>query len=277
MRVRLLLSLLIMFIFTSVATAQTAEEIIEKNVAARGGAEKFAAIHSIMVKTVEEANWGGRGSSALSIMRPDRMRFYYEWRGSPKAKPITIVWAFDGEVAWSADQRKGLQAPIKMTGDDLGKMREMATSQFAESFNELKANGNAVELVGKDAVDGAQCYKIRFTHGDTVLRYAYYDQQSFLVVRSELIGHRKSKEDHLGVAVTDYRNVDGILFPHTFKIESVDASPFALARGLPLPFVFVGNKKNSTTSTVQSIEINPDMDERSFQIPGNARAEPAKH
>lgn len=275
MRVRLLLSLLLISVFPSVATAQTAEEIIEKNLAARGGADKLAAIHSMMVTTVEEANWGGRGSSALSIMRPDRMRFYYEWRGSPKAKPITEVWAFDGEVAWWADQRKGLQAPIKMTGDDLRKIREIATSQFAESLSELKANGKTVELVGKDAVNGTQSYKIRFTnHGE--VRYAYYDPQSFLIMRYDAVSHRKNNEVLLGVAVSDYRSVNGILFPHTFRIDSVDMSPFSVARGLPAPFAFLGNKKNSTISTIQRIEINPDMDESSFQMPGNATPEPTK-
>lgn len=276
MRVRLLLALLMISIFTSVATAQTAEEIVEKNVVARGGAEKLAAIHSMMVKTLEEANWGGRGSSVLSIIRPDRMRFYYEWRGVGRRAPLsTMIWAFDGETAWAADQRKGLNSPIKMEGNAVEEFREMARGQFIELPSELRASGITVELAGTEPVDGAQCYKIRFLHGDAV-RYAYYDPHSFLVVRYEILGHRKSKEVPFRIAVSDYRSVDGILFPHTFKIESVDTSPFAVARGLPVGFAFVGGKKNSTTSTVQSIEINPDMDESSFQIPGNATAKPAK-
>jgi len=275
MQLRLLLSLLLIPVFPSVATAQTAEEIIEKNIVARGGAGKLVAIHSMMVTTVEEANWGGRGSSVLSVMRPDRLRFYYEWRGAPKAKPITVVWAFDGEVGWWADQRKGLQAPNKMTGDELDKIREIARSQFAESISELQTNGNIVELIGLDAVAGKQCYKIRFTNRGEV-RYAYYDPQSFLIVRYEAVSHRKNNEVLLGVAVSDYRTENGVLFPHSFRIDSVDMSPFSVARGLPAPFAFLGNKKNSTTSTIQTIEINPDMDENSFRIPGNAPPEPTK-
>ncbi|HKW35361.1 MAG TPA: hypothetical protein VJN92_20275 [Candidatus Acidoferrum sp.] len=264
-------------ILVSVATAQTAEEIIGKNIEARGGTEKLAAIHSMVVRTVEEASWGGKGSSVLSIMRPDRMRLYWEWRGGPKGPLLTMIWAFDGEIAWWADQHKGLQAPNKVTGDGVEEFRRMARHQFAESVGDFHKNGDTVELVGQDSVEGAQCYKIRFTnHGE--VRYAYYDTQSFLVVQYEVIGHRKNKkdkEDVFRVAVSDYRWVNGILFPHKFRIDGIDASPFAVARGLPLGFAFV-TKKNSMTSTIQTIEINPDMDENTFQIPGKATQEPGK-
>lgn len=277
MKLRLLLILLHASILVSVATAQTAEEIIGKNIEARGGTEKLAAIHSMVVRTVEEASWGGKGSSVLSIMRPDRMRLYWEWRGGPKGPLLTMIWAFDGEIAWWADQHKGLQAPNKVTGDGVEEFRRMARHQFAESVGDFHKNGDTVELVGQDSVEGAQCYKIRFTnHGE--VRYAYYDTQSFLVVQYEVIGHRKNKkdkEDVFRVAVSDYRWVNGILFPHKFRIDGIDASPFAVARGLPLGFAFV-TKKNSMTSTIQTIEINPDMDENTFQIPGKATQEPGK-
>jgi hypothetical protein len=110
------------------------------------------------------------------------------------------------------------------------------------------------------------------------VRYAYYDPQSFLVVRYEIAGHRKNKnkEVDLGVSVSDYRNTNGILFPYAFKTEALLTNPFALARGLPLVFAFHDIKKDWTTSTVQSIEINPDMDENSFQMPGSEAAASAK-
>lgn len=279
MKLRLLLILLHASILVSVATAQTAEEIIEKNIEARGGAEKFAAIHSMVVRTVEEANWGGKGSSVLSIMRPDRMRLYWEWRGVGRKAPlVTVVWAFDGEIAWWADQHKGLQAPNKVTGDGVEEFRRMARRQFAESVGEFQKNGETVELVGQDSVEGAPCYKIRFTNQGEV-RYAYYDEQSFLVVEYETVGHRKNKKEKevvFRVAVSDYRWVNGILFPHNFRIDSIDTSPFAVALGLPQGFAFEGRKKNSTTSTIQTIEINPDLDESTFQIPGKAMQDPGK-
>ena len=277
MKAYLLLALLVVCIFPSIVSAQTAEEIIEKNIAARGVAEKFRAIHSVMVTTVEEANWGGRGSSVLRIMRPDRMRFDYIWQANPKSTIIPTTTAFDGKAGWWADQHKGLQTPHAVTGDTLEELREQAQKQFAESLSELQANGNKVEFVGKDAVEGKSCYKIRFTTHTGHVRYAYYDAESFLIVRTEQeVFMKNKKEELLTTAISDYRSVNGVLFPHTFKIDSWLTSAFASAEWLPLPMAFFERKKYFTTSIVQSIEINPDMDESSFQIPGTSMVEPTK-
>ncbi|PYU02218.1 MAG: hypothetical protein DMG38_00995 [Acidobacteria bacterium] len=230
MKAHLLVALLIVCILPSIASPQTAEEIIERNIAARGGTEKFRAIRSIKVTTVEEANWGGRGSSVLRTMRPDRMRFDYTWQGAPKAPIIPTTSAFDGKVGWWADQHKGLQTPHAVTGDTLEELREQAQKQFAESLSELQANGNKVEFVGKDAAQGKSCYKIRFTTHTGHVRYAYYDAESFLIVQTEQeVFMKNKKEELLSTAISDYRSVNGILFPHTFKIDSWLTSAFAQA------------------------------------------------
>jgi hypothetical protein len=277
MKAHLLLALLVVCIFPSIASPQTAEEIIERNIAARGGTEKLRAIHSMRVTTVEEANWGGRGSSVLRIMRPDGMRFDFTWQASPKAPIITTTTAFDGKAGWWSDQHKGLQTPHTVTGDTLEELREQAQKQFAESLSELQANGSKVEFVGKDAVEGKLCFKIRFMTHTGHVRYAYYDAESFLIARTEQeVFMKNKKEELLTTVITDYRSVNGVLFPHTFKIDSWLTSAFASAEGLPLPMAFFERKKYFTTSIVQTIEINPDMDESAFQIPGSSMAEPTK-
>jgi len=277
MKAHLLVALLIVCILPSIASSQTAEEIIERNIAARGGTEKFRAIRSMKVTTVEEANWGGRGSSVLRILRADRMRFDYTWQANPKAPIITTTTAFDGKAGWWADQHKGLQTPHTVTGDTLEELREQAQKQFAESLSELQANGNKVEFVGKDAAQGKSCYKIRFTAHTGHVRYAYYDAESFLIVQTEQeVFMKNKKEELLTTTISDYRSVNGILFPHTFKIDSWLTSAFASAEWLPLPMAFFERKKDFTTSLVQTIEINSDMDESLFQVPGASGVEPTK-
>src|SRR5713226_69361 len=277
MKAHLLPALLVFCIFPSIASAQTAEEIIERNIAARGGAEKLRAIHSMRVTTAEEANWGGRGSSVLRIMRPDRMRYDFTWQGAPRAPIIMTTNAFDGQAGWWADQHKGLRTPHAVTGEALEELREEAQKQFAESLGELQANGSKVEVLGKDAVAGKPCYKIRFTSHTGNVRFAYYDAESFLIVRTEQVVLMKNKKQELiATTIGDYRSVNGILFPHSFRAESWLVSAFASAEGLPLPMAFFERKKNFTTSLVQTIEINPDMDESLFATPGANTVEPMK-
>lgn len=271
-------ALLLICIFPSFLAAQTAEEIIAKNVAARGGAEKFLAIRSMLVTTFEESNWGGTGSSILRIARPDRMRFDYTWKATRNASVISIVTAFDGKVGWWADQHKGVQEPNTVSNDQLKLLQEQAEHQFAKSYGELQASGNTIELIGREAVEGKPCYKIRFKSTGGQIRFVYYDAESYLVVRTDdIVSMKDKKERHLTTSIGDYRSIDGILFPHAFKVDAAMTSAFASAENLPLPFVFFERKKDSTTSTVKTIEINPRIDDSLFQIPSTSKAEQSKH
>ena len=273
MRAHLSLALLAVCVFPSMTSAQTAEEIIERNIAARGGAEKFGAIHSMVVRTEEEANWGGRGTSVLRIMRPDRMRFDYTWQANLKVEGFTNIMGFDGQTGWATGLYRGKQEGKTITGDGLEAVREDAQSQFEESLGDPQAKRDQVELLGMEAVEGKPCYKVRFTTHTGWVRYAYYDAESFLVVRNDQVLSKSGskKEKLLTTAISDYRSVNGILFPHTFISISYLTCPFASARGLPLPMAFSEIKRDRTTSTIEAIEINPAMDESTFQMPTKIR------
>jgi len=275
MSVYLFPGLLWVCILPGIGSGQTAKEILAKNIGARGGADQLQAIHSMTVSTVDEANWGGRGSSVLRIMRPDRMRFDYTWQANERAPLITIITAFDGKVAWWADQHKGLEVPNTVTGDQLQRLREQAKHQFEASFDDLQESGDKIELLGKETAEGKSCYKIRFTTPSGEIRYVYYDEESFLVLRNDLVVPLKNgKEKLVTTIIGDYRSEGGIIFPHTFKVESVLTSAFAAANGLPLPMIFFEGKKGFTNSIVNKIEINQELNESVFQVPGTSTVPP---
>jgi hypothetical protein len=271
MRAHIFLAVLAVCIFPLVTSAQTAEEIIDRNIAARGGPEKFEAIHSMVVRTHEEANWGGTGTSVLRIMRPDRMRFDYAWQANLKAEGITIIEGFDGQKGWQTDLYGGKQKGKTMTGDELEAARGGVQNQFEESLSNLQAKGNKVELVGMEAVEGKPCYKIRFSTHTGRVRYAYYNAESFLLVRNDQVLSKSGKEKRLTTMISDYRPVNEILFPHTFISISYFTCPFASAIDIPWSFILGGRKSNRMTSTVGAIEINPAMDESAFQMPATIR------
>jgi hypothetical protein len=277
MKAQLLIALLAALAFPMQGSPQTAEEIIAQNIAARGGAEKFAAVHSLRVATVDHANWGGTGSSVLQLMRPDRIRVDYSWQANRKSELIRIIMSSDGKAGWWADAHKGLQTPNTMTVAQIGPLREGALGLWATSLGDLSAAGFKVELVGSEAVDGKPCYKVRFATQSGQERYAYYDAKSFLVVRYDVVLHGKKKDETRTVDVSDYRSESGILFPHMFTAHAVLTSAFALAEELPLPFAFFSVKKDSATSSVETVEINPGMEESSFQAPAPGAPEQAKH
>ena len=275
MKTHLLLILSAACIFPSTSSAQTAEEIIARNIAARGGAERFRAIHSMVVRTHEEANWGGTGTSTLRVMRPDRMRFDYSWQANPKAEGFTSTLGFDGQTGWQIAFIKGKRKMVTIPAEALDLLREGAQNTFEEPLIDPKATSNKVELLGTETVEGKQCYKVRFTSRTGQIRYAYYDAESFLEVRNDqVVDTKKGKEKLLTTMISDYRSVSGILFPHTFTSIAFLTCPFASVRGIPLPMAFSAIKRDRSISTIEGIEINPAMDESTFQMPATSAVIP---
>jgi outer membrane lipoprotein-sorting protein len=277
MKAQPLIALLAVLAVPVLGSAQTAEEIIAQNIAARGGTAKFAAVHSLRVATVDHTNWGGTGSSVLQLMRLERIRVDYSWQANRKSELIRVIMSSDGKEGWWADAHKGLQTPNTMTVAQIEPLREGALGLWATSLGDLNAAGFKVELVGSETVDGKPCYKIRFTTQSGQERYAYYDAKSFLVIRYDVVVHGKKNDKTLTVDVSDYKSERGILFPHMFTAHAVLTSAFALAEGLPSPFAFFTVKKDSATSSVETIEINPGLEESSFQAPALGAPEHPKH
>jgi len=151
MKAHLFLVLSAACIFPSTSSAQTAEEIIAWNIAARGGAERFRAIHSMVVRTHEAANWGGTGTSTLRVIRPDRMRFDYSWQANPKAEGFTSTLGFDGQTGWQIAFVKGKKKTVTIPVEALDILREGAWNALEEPLIDPKATGNKVELLGLKA------------------------------------------------------------------------------------------------------------------------------
>src|SRR5215813_3351059 len=94
------------------AHATTVDELLAKNLEARGGADKVAAIKTL--KSQGKLVFGGQFelTYAQYQMAPDRVRTEASIQG------LTAVQAWDGKNAWQISPFQGRKDPETMSADD---------------------------------------------------------------------------------------------------------------------------------------------------------------
>jgi hypothetical protein len=127
-------------------------------------------------------------------------------------------------------------------------------ADFDGELVDWKAKGHTVELLGKEAVEGADAWKLRLTKKSGEVRYVYLEAESFLEIRSE--GKRRMRGSEVETETTygDYKEVAGLMMPH-----ALESGP----KGSP----------QRQKMTAEKIEVNVPLDDARFRMP-EAKKEP---
>jgi hypothetical protein len=150
----------------------------------------------------------------------------------------------------------GKNDPEAMTGDDLKDIIEQADLIEGPLFN-WKDKGNTVELLGKEAVEGTDAWKLKLTQKNGDVSTIYLDADAYLQIKSEGKRKRGEQEIEFESSYGDYKEVGGLMFAH-----SVESKP----KGAP----------QGATITVESVELNVDIPDSDFAMPApKAEAKPA--
>jgi len=252
-----LLSFVAVAAVASAAFAQaanpTVDELIEKNIQAKGGREKLKAVQTRRLTGKMLVGPGLEAPFVLEQARPNKMRMEFVIQG------MTAVTSYDGTAGWQLMPFLGKKEAEQMSADDLKQAQDQA--EFDGSFVDYKDKGNQVELVGKEEVEGTPAYKLKVTKksGDTEI--VYLDADSFLEIQSEGKNMVRGQEVETVTSIGDYKEVQGVLFP--FSIQS---KPKGAAAG-----------QGSFVMTVEKVEVNPQLAADRFGKPEGAPAPaPAK-
>lgn len=188
----------------SSAFAYTADELAEKNVAAKGGADKVAALHSLRLtgKVLVNGDTLQLGYVA-TIQRPDSARIEATLQG------LTVIQAYDGTQGWKVNPFQGRKDPEKMSADDAKDLSEDAVD-FIGALVDWKAKGYRLDYLGTEDVDGTDAYKVRVTRPNGDITYVFLDPDYFLEIRtvSRRIEHGVPRETVTDYG--DYEKVDGV-------------------------------------------------------------------
>src|SRR5271168_931436 len=191
------------------AAAQTVDEIIAKNVAARGGEAKLRAVKCIRVTGQVEVGPGMVAPLTLVVKRPAMVRMEFTIQG------MTAIQAYDGTAGWNVMPFQGKKDAEPMSADDLKQMEDQA--DIDGPMVDYKAKGNTVEYLGKEKVEGSDAYKLKVTKKNGNVETSFIDEESGLEVKS--LAHTKiqGNDTEILTVYTDFRDVQGLIMP--FSIE----------------------------------------------------------
>jgi len=237
--------------FAALLSAQTADELVSKNLTARGGLEKLKALHSLrMTGKVQQGSFSIQ--VGLDTLAPNMLR------QNITIMNMTGMSAYDGTIGWRMMPFGGRKDPEMLGEEDLRALQDEA--DFYGHLVDYKEKGNTIEYLGHDTVDGDDAYRLKVTlkNGDIV--YYYLDPETFLEIRTEtqqfIHGSVRESFSEMG----SYKLVNGVYFP------------FAMESGSPR------NPGETAKITIDKIEANVPIDPAEFKMPvaASASSAPAK-
>jgi hypothetical protein len=227
-----LLLLLVLTAFGFQTKAQNLEEIVKKHIEAIGGAENWKKVKSM--KSVAKMNAQGAevmitiyqvhekamkaeisvmGMLGYQILTNQAGWGYMPWGGQTKAEPLTAE-------------------DVKSAQDQLSILDEFLTYQ---------AKGKKIELVGKDDVEGTECFKITMTDKDNKITTYYINTADYHIVKTTSKSTVNGKEMESTSLFSNYKKLDaGIVLAMNTNGDMGDME-------------------------ITSVEVNPNIDENLFK------------
>lgn len=222
----------------------TAEQIVEKNVAARGGLEAWRKIETMSwVGYVETATApGARLPFMLEMKRPNKTRFVIN---APRQISMRM---FDGQRGWKLRSTNGGQPDLQPYSDD-----EITFALDGHVIDgplmDYQAKGAGVVLEDVQEVEGSKAYRLGVKLPSGASYHAWIDAQSFLEIKS--VRESRNAFGKLGMVTKhyrDYRTIEGLQIP--FVIENSTASG-----------------KIADRMVIDRILLNPPLNDRIFSKP----------
>jgi hypothetical protein len=204
------------------AGAQTVDDIINKHIAAMGGKEKMMSLRT--VKTT------GRTDNGMAEVFTKK-----------HLAGIRIDRSYEGRKGWMVvTPAKGLELnfgsnPKELPSDVVNLFRTELNLQGP--FINYKEKGSKIEMIGKEKVEGADCYKLKVTYKSSTRATYYIDSKTYRLAR-------RFFEPSGDLTYSNYKqNADGYWFPYTEMAT-----------------------KSRGTRTFTKIETNIVVDNKIFQV-----------
>ena len=229
----------------------SAAEIVDRNVAARGGLEAWHAVSTLTLTGKLEA--GGKKNTELPFVM--RMKRPHKSRLEIRFQDQTAIQVYDGKQGWKVRP---------FLGRDDAEPFSPAEAKAAAEWEELDGplvdharKGIKVVAQGVDTVEGHKAYKLRLTMKDGEVRYLWIDAASFLEMKIDGQPRKlDGKLRHVAVYYRDYRTDAGLTMPHVFE-------------------TVVDGAKQPYKMSIDRVTVNQKLDDAIFEKPLMVAAKPS--
>lgn len=232
------LSFMIAALFGAMASfAQTADDVANKYIDAIGGKDNWKKVNTVVTEGAMKVQGAdvalvmtaaqGRGNrqdisvmgmTGYQIMTPTAGWSYMPFQGQTKAEPATAEM-----VKLGADQL-----------DVQGALVDYATK------------GHSIELLGKEDVDGSDCYKLKINYKSGKVETYFIDASSYLLVKSITKQSINGQEMEMTTTFSNYQKTpEGLILPMAMTVP--------LGPGL------------NADMTITKISINKPVDDSTFK------------
>lgn len=226
-------------LFAGSIHAQTVDEILDKNIKAKGGLEKMKAVKTMRI-TGKMSMGSMEAPFTMLKARPASERMDFTIQG------MTGTQAFDGTNGWMLMPFMGKKDPEAMSEEMVKQMKDEA--DFDGPTIDYKEKGNKVEYLGKADIEGTPAYKLKVTTKEGNEAILYIDAETNLDIRVEAKRKIQGQEIEAESTIGNWKSVDGLMIP--FSIEN-------RRKGMP----------GGQTLTIEKVEMNPTLAADTFTMP----------
>lgn len=199
---RLLFSFLLLSACFS-SFSQTADEVINKHIEAIGGAEAWKKVNSLKMEGTMQVQ-GAEVAVTQTVLHNKGSRQDISIMGMTGYLIVTPT------QGWNYMPFQGQQAPEAMTAEDLTESQEQMDAQG--SLINYAAKGHSVEYLGKDDVDGTECYKLKVNKKSGSPETMYFEIKTNYLIKSVAVRKANGQEAEVATSYSNYEKLpEGIV------------------------------------------------------------------
>ena len=204
---------------SGVARAQTADEVVDKTIAAIGGREalgKLTSRHTTGKISITTPAGELPGTIETYNQAPNLVRTLLTIDLSALgAGSMTLDQRFDGTIGSAVDS---MQGPRDISGDQLANMKN---ADFPTPFLRYKERGTKIALGDKEKVGDKDAFVLTVTPQTGPASRVFVDAASYLPLRLVVtLDVPEAGKVEQTTDLTDYREVDGIKVPFGIRNSS---------------------------------------------------------
>jgi hypothetical protein len=196
----------------------SADSILDKYIAAVGGAQRLASLKSWVATgtSLGYEGLGGGGTFNIYAQAPDKRTTQIQFKDHPERGDSTR--AYNGTQGWIKSPR-GLVPEYEFTGSELEGMRADALTSFPGQIKTAFRNWTVGQ---NDVIGDKEVYVVQGRNPSGFMATFYFDTKTNLLVRevrysASPIGRIPTQMDY-----SDYRDVGGIKFPYKYQFSWLD-------------------------------------------------------
>src|SRR6266481_4265165 len=248
MSIRFLIPFVSAVLFASGLFAQdksqpTVDELVAKNIEARGGATALHDLQSLRLTGKLLVQFGAQ----IELTYLQVKKRVDEVRTEASLQGMTQIQAYDGKEGWTVSPFFGREDPERMSADDVKALVE--DSEIDGALVDWQTKGSSVEYLGTEDVDGTPAHKLKVVRKNGDVSFVYLDPDHFLEIRilTERTRHGAQEEEETDLG--DYEKAGSVFVPTSIEFGR---------KGAP----------DKQRIIIDKVEANVPVDDTIFHFPG---------